>query len=383
MAITDPKALAPGTAELKRWELDVSQESRVYTAIFLYRVPETDGGTPDYTKGPYWIYSQHITGLPWLSHPTLQNWDYEGITDTGVVLLPPYKIQPFGQKEGERVEYYTVECKFSNVITEYKAGTGGSSSPDSYPKFSGGFVQDRIEAQKDYLGHRILSSSLEAVKGPAVEFDFNRPIVSIEQIASEAFMTGGDPPNLFLICRLQNRVNGQELWGLDERTIKINNCTWDQMYYLGQPVYHLRWEFEVAYNYMDTDTSNPQTWDRTDIVDEGTKMVSGHWTKSGNDWVYTEDDGIPVAPFYPTEQSQFIRARDPHGELMHVLLDGGGRMIDDEDDPKAIPLISRNLEDPVRYPGAVMYYHPFMNADLQYFGFNTDNFFGSTNPRPW
>jgi hypothetical protein len=227
----------------------------------------------------------------------------------GVNLAKPTKIfnvtVPFSNKPQNRCQDFKVE----DPLLEPQ-------------KISGGFNRFTEEATKDRYGYPILNSAHEQVRGPQVEFDNNRPVVKIEQNVANL--------QLDLLTVMIDTVNGYYLWGFPPRSIKLSGVSWERKFYGNCSVYYTRQlEFELA-GLQDaglTGTgSDPEpiqsvykTWDR-ELLDEGTKVLKGHWKRNGN-WVLDKIDGAYPDPSNPTH---FIRFKDRNGENTRVILNGAG-----------------------------------------------------------
>jgi len=105
----------------------------------------------------------------------------------------------------------------------------------------------------------IKSSSHEQIRGRQVEFDNNKPSVTIRQNVAAL--------GLSTFSQMVDTVNSVPMWGLGTRRIKLSNAPWERKYYGRCHVYYTRtFEFDIDY----------KTFDR-DAVDEGTKVLHGHW----------------------------------------------------------------------------------------------------------
>jgi hypothetical protein len=168
---------------------------------------------------------------------------------------------------------------------------------------SGGSTNHKEEATHDRHGLPILTSSHEVIRGPQVEIDKGRHKITVIQNVAAL--------QLGLCDSMQDTVNVAMLWGLPPRCVKLTSWSWEKKYYGECLTYYTRrFEFDT----------NADTFDR-DILDEGTKVLSGHWSETGR-WVDDDIDGQPPDPDNP---SHFIRFTDRNGNLCRVLLNGRGR----------------------------------------------------------
>lgn len=176
-------------------------------------------------------------------------------------------------------------------------------------RIRGTFVKYVEEATHDRFGIPIKTSSHEMYRGPSVEFDKNRPQVTIEQNVADL--------QLGLLSSMVDCLNTAELWGLPPRRIKLSNVSWEKLYHGQCEVYYKRTlEFDIRYEGFDRD-----------LLDEGTKVLYGHWdpdTATGTGaglWVTDQIGGSDPDPDNPTH---FIRFKDRNGENCRVLLNGAG-----------------------------------------------------------
>jgi hypothetical protein len=170
-------------------------------------------------------------------------------------------------------------------------------------KISGSFVKYTEEATTDRLGFPITNSAHEQLRGPQVEFDSNRPQVRIEQ--NVAIL------NLALFSSMVDCVNSTPMWGLGARKIKLSNVTWEKKFQgTCQPYYTRTFEFEIRYDGFDRD-----------LLDEGTKVLHGHWNNTTGNW---DLDNIGGAAPSRNNPNHFDRFKDRQGENCRVILNGKG-----------------------------------------------------------
>jgi hypothetical protein len=172
-------------------------------------------------------------------------------------------------------------------------------------RISGGFTRYQEEATEDRDGNPIENSAHEQFRGPQVEFDKNRPSVKIAQNVPDL--------ELGLFSSMIDNVNTDPLWGLGPRCIKLSNVTWERKFY-GQcyRYFERTLEFEIRYDGFDRD-----------LLDEGTKVLNGHWKdpRTSDQWVV---DNIAGAAPDPSNPKHFIRFVDRRGNPSKVILDGHG-----------------------------------------------------------
>lgn len=219
-----------------------------------------------------------------------------------VKILPP-------QKEGEPPKIYRVDQKFSTrPIPGKRCQDTAIEDPLLEPdKITGGFVRFSEEYTHDRFGSTLASSSHELFRGPQVEFDRSRGTIKIEQNRSSL-----EYP---LLASMQDTVNNASLWGFAARCIKFNLPSFEKVYYGECSVYFKRHlEFEIRVN-----TDGSPGFDR-DILDEGTKVLKGHWDTTGN-WIIDTFGSLPANRNNP---NHFIAFHDQKGNQIRAILDGLG-----------------------------------------------------------
>lgn len=203
--------------------------------------------------------------------------------------------------------WWTVEQEFSNKPEppeKQKCQDEKTEDPLLEPqKVSGAFVKYNEEATHDRFKAPIVNSAHEQFRGPQVEFDKNRPTVKIIQNVAVL--------NLRMLCEMLDTVNEASLWGLDPRCLKLSGVSWDKKWH-GQcfPYYTRNLEFDV----------NFATFDR-DLLDEGTKVLKGHWNRINGHYVLANIGGSTPDPTNPTH---FNRFKDRNNENTRVILNGAG-----------------------------------------------------------
>lgn len=234
-------------------------------------------------------------------------------------------------KDGEKVEYWTVEQEFSTKPDRLcRLTAGGFDDPILEPmKIGGSMIKEKKEATYDRFGERILNSAFEQMRGPTVEFDESRAQVTVEQ----------NVPNLsWAFCSgMVNCVNGFPIWGLPPRCVKLDDFTWDQKWYGTCNYYFTRkFTFSVSYEvreFPDDPLTVPDetewgivgTFDR-DLLDEGTKVIRGFWQTDPSSPQYRRyvvENGIDN-----TNPANFVRFKDATGENTRCLLNGFGYPLD-------------------------------------------------------
>lgn len=209
-----------------------------------------------------------------------------------------YKPPPSGGPH----RFWRVEQTFTTKPYEQDLPSESLDNPLLEPqKLSGNFVKYMQQATRDKDGNAIESSSHETLEGPDVEFDFNRPVVRIEQNVMSL--------GLASFAHRIDTVNSAPLWGLAARTIKLSNVSWERKLYGGGIRYYTRvFDFDIDFS----------TFDR--VVPDRGYMALGR-IKPGSDPPTWE---IP-AGWVNTNPLHFSRCIDADGQPTgKVYLDGAG-----------------------------------------------------------
>lgn len=246
--------------------------------------------------GPY--YALTASGLPALG----ASWTQGNDSDTWAKCLPNTSCR-FVTKN-EQGFYWEVEQTFSTKPLS-RCQTDTIENPlDEPDKISGSFTKYTKEIQKDKDGDPVQSSSHELYRGSMVEFDSNRPTVSISKnIISLPITT---------FTEMVDTVNDATLWGMDPRCVKLSNVSWSrQLYGTCTFFYQVTYEFDVRFD----------TFDRT-VYDEGTKILNPKLEGAKKD-----------------NPEHFIRYKDVNGDYTRVFLDGEGSPIGEDDDPVEVDII--------------------------------------------
>ena len=237
-------------------------------------------------------------------------WALGNDTDAWAFCWPNMKITTHGGGPQDATKHWKVEQLFTTRPFS-RCQDASVEDPLLEPMgISGTFVKYTEEAQRDRHGNLILSSSHEMMRGPQVEFDANRPTVTISQNVAVLGLATFTP--------MVDQVNDREQWGLSERKIKLSNVSWDRRYHGLCDVYFTRiLDFDV----------NFKTFDKT-LLDEGTKVLSGRWiSPSGTGSCGTDTwELVNICGVSPDKNNpqHFIRFKDRNGENIRAILDGNG-----------------------------------------------------------
>ncbi len=244
-------------------------------------------------------------------------WIVDDDVDLWVWCRPDARVTP--SVEDAPNKQFIVEQIFSNKPQEgtkqQRCHDAEVENPLLEPqKVSGGSIKYTEEATRDRFGRALATSSHEMIRGPQVEFDRNRPSVHIEQNVAVLGLETVEP--------LQDTVNDAPLWGFPRRCIKLSNFTWEKKYYGQCFIYYTRvFDFDVNVK-VDPGTGVISSGFDRDILDEGTKVLKGHWSESTGEWVLDNIDGVAPDPYNP---AHFIRAKGADGENIRIVLNGLGQ----------------------------------------------------------
>ena len=218
---------------------------------------------------------------------------------------PKITVAPHNEVEGDSNYYWSVDQVFSTRPLGRCNDTNIDDPLLEPQKISGGFTRFTKEAQYDRHGDRIVNSAHEPIRGQIVEFDENRHFVQISQNVPVL--------GIELWDGMIDHVNEFTLWGFSPRCIKLSNVTWQELYYGSCYRYYTRtFYFEI----------NDETFDRT-ALDEGTKVLNGHWGRGGSEGYNWVLDNIGGSAPDPDNPSHFKRLTDREGNPMRALLKDG------------------------------------------------------------
>lgn len=275
----------------------------------------------NYNEGPSQVLV--AAGLPNIG----AFWDYGTDLDDWAFCTPQRSVKRFTNvPQNQKFLYWEVTSNFTTNQETKRCQDESIEDPLLEPdRISGSFVKYTKEVTRDKDGNRIKTSSHEIIKGAQVEFDHNRPTVTISQ----------NRPSLGLeeFSPMVDTVNDSTLWGLGPRKIKLSNVSWSREIFGTCDYYYVRtFEFDVDFNGFDKEA-----------LDEGTKVLNGHWstdqtgtgTGLASTWVLDDIDGSPPNKNNP---QHFIRYKDRNGENSRVVLNGNGEPLDGDDTPVFIDI---------------------------------------------
>lgn len=225
-------------------------------------------------------------------------------------------VQQDQPKEGDPSTFWTIEFTFSTKPPE--TGNCHSQSPTDPllepQKISGSCIKYVEEATLDRHGVQIVNSAHEQIRGPQVEFDNNRPQIVIEQNVAVL--------DLGLCQSMVDTLNDDYLWGAPPRCIKLSDFKWERKFNGLCYVYYTRtFTFDIWIKVDQISGQYTTGFDR-DALDEGTKVLNGHWDKTTGAWTLDNIGGS--APSYQNP-AHFVRYKDRNDENSKTILDGAGQ----------------------------------------------------------
>ena len=265
----------------RSWSLNLNEDGeRVYTLV-------VDAETDDFDDGPHTVLYEVYTLI---SASVGSVWSWGNDSDPWAFLTPRATVRP--RVEGEKSKLWRCTFTWSTKGRE-RCQDQTIEDPLMEPaKISGSFVAVSKEATVDKDGDAIKSSSHEVFRGPQIEFDDTRASVIIEQNVPLL--------ELDIITDMVQTVNDAPMWGLANRSIKMDNFSWERKYYGVCNVYFTRrLEFSVVFD----------SFDRT-ILDQGTKVF--------DDVNFADNAGNRADP------TKYRRYTDTFGNIANTLLDGNG-----------------------------------------------------------
>lgn len=257
---------------------------------------------PDMKDGPYTILQTPNLPLPGSA------WQFDNDFDPWVWCRPEMDVEALDQKKGERFCWWTVSQTFSNKPVSFNQQRCHDFKFDDPlmepPKIQGSSVKRTREEMFDRFSNPLVNSAWELIRGHAVEFDHSTDQIRITQNLLDL--------NLPQLEAMRDTVNATSIWGMPSRCVKLSDFTWQpQLYGLCYKYYTRNLTFDL----------DAESFDRV-ILDEGTKVLSGHWHQTTKLW---EDDLIDGQPPNPRNPQHFIKFQDFNGNTTRVILDGNGR----------------------------------------------------------
>jgi hypothetical protein len=201
--------------------------------------------------------------------------------------------------------FYTITQTFSTKPDEARCKTQQIDDPLLKPQeISIEATKYNEQATYDRFGRPCISSSHELLHGPQLEFDSHRFTVHIEQ--NVAF------PELGVVTYCLDTLNAFPMWGFAGRMIKLSGFSATKSFYGTCLIY---WKRKLTFDI------SRKGWDR-DVLDEGTKVLQGHWDRATGAWTL---DNIAGGAPNPNNPNHFMQAIDRSNNPMKtIILNGAG-----------------------------------------------------------
>lgn len=256
-----------GAAGLHEWGM--TRDDDGHRMLWVTHLVETD----DVRDGPFVVFN--TPGLPL----TGSVWGHGNDLDFWAKCTPKLEVKRYKAKPGDPSKEWTVKNFYSTKPLR-RCQDESIEDPLLEPqRVSGSFTKRTELISQDKDGNAIRSSSHERLLGPNMEFDKNRPTVSVSQNVTAL--------GLDTFAAMVDTLNDAPLWGLAVRSVKLSDVSWERLIY-GTCDYYYRRTFE-----FDIDFS---TFDRT-VYDEGTlKLKDGGDKNDPRDFelILDEKKGNPV-----------------------------------------------------------------------------------------
>jgi hypothetical protein len=232
-------------------------------------------------------------------------WQFDGDSDVFAYCKTVKECKQRVEVEGEHCLIWDVTLHFTSRPDLSKCEVGPFDSPlTQCPKISGHSVRKTREGvtQADGISP-IINSAYEQIRGPNNEWDYSHSGVKIEMnVGSFFFVTTA--------IGLVDYVNTQLMWGFPSRCVKLSNVTWEKKFYGGASgTCNVYWTLVMDFEIQQIDPAATESvgvlgplggWDRL-VIDEGTKVLNGHWNQTTGQWIIDPKAGLqnpPVAPSF-------------------------------------------------------------------------------------
>jgi len=210
-------------------------------------------------------------------------WQFGNDNDQFAYCWPQWSVSQFNSSSHEPNTLWVLEQPYSTRFNQTGMNASQVENPFAMPAdLSGTFVKYQQEQRFDFEGKVIRSMSFEPIRGKMVEFDANRPTVSISMNYPQLGL------NVFAF--MIDNVNESAMWGVGARCVKLSNIRWTRNVWRFGYFYTRAYDFDVDF----------KTFDRT-IPEEGTKkLMEGGNKNNPKHWKVRmdEEQNIVRMPFY-------------------------------------------------------------------------------------
>lgn len=286
---------------MQNWEMSRDEIGhRTYEAKWLIV-------SDDKLDGPAVVYT--TPGLP----VSGSIWSFGNDLDDSAYCWPNWVIQPVVSDEPGY--WWQVRQNFSTKPMKRCQDSSIENPLLEPPRIGGSFTKYNEEAHKDRFGNAIVSTSHEMLRGPSLEFDKNRPNVTIGMNVASLPLVNFAP--------LIDVVNDSTMWGLPPRCVKLSDVRWQrQLYGTCSYFWTVEYQFDISYT----------TFDRY-VLNEGHKCLQG-WAP-GSKLIQLDPDGIDpdTGAAYKLNPKRFEVYKDKNGENTRCLLDLNGKPLADGANP--------------------------------------------------
>jgi hypothetical protein len=201
-------------------------------------------------------------------------WNFYGDYDPWATCKLENSVTPV--MKGENNTQWDIQFTFSTRGDEKRCKDAQIEDPLlTPPQVSGSGQKYNEEIAYDRFDQPVVNSAWEQLRGPQVEFDANRSTIRIKMNVSSFSY-------IILAEAMRDHVNMFPLWGFPKRCVKLSHTPWETKFYGNcYKYYTLDLEFDT----------NSKTFDR-DLLDEGTKVLNGHWDSLSDQWIVDKIGGI-------------------------------------------------------------------------------------------
>lgn len=215
------------------------------------------------------------------------------------------KVSRDQAKEGEKGRFWIIEQTFSTKPQKRLCKETEIEDPILEPPgIRIGTVTRSEEATSDRFGNPVVNSAHEQIRGKEVEFDDAEVSVEITQNILSYQQA------VVLPLTMLNCVNLYPMWGFEKGTVRLSAAPVDVSYY-GQCYKYYKRQLTFMVNAKGHDR---------EILDEGTKVLKGHWDALGQ-YVLENINGKPPDHNNP---AHFIRFVDRQNNPARCILNGKG-----------------------------------------------------------